>query len=138
MNACHVIPSQYISKSKPPYNNNSLNVKSTGNVLEKKVEAPNNAFVQLRKKKVGPNKYNKTIKIKHKRGNKSKKKPKNNTSVINIIEPGKPKKTNKFTKLTRKSFGHKKLIPLISVINRVLKRRPIASTSKKEFVDNSA
>ena len=31
-----------------------------------------------------------------------------------------------------------KLIPLISVIRRVLKRRPIASTSKKELVDSKA
>jgi len=41
-------------------------------------------------------------------------------------------------RLTKKSFGHKKLTPLISVTNRVLKRRPIASTSKNELVDNNA
>ena len=52
------------------------------------------------------------------------------------MEPGKPKNTKQFNKLTKKSLGHKKLIPLISVIKRVLKRRPMASTNKKEFVDN--
>jgi hypothetical protein len=55
-----------------------------------------------------------------------------------MIEPGNPKKTNKLSKATRKSFGDKKLIPLISVIRRVLKRRPIASTSKKELVESNA
>ena len=55
-----------------------------------------------------------------------------------MIEPGKPKKISKFTKLSRKSFGHKKFTPLISVINRVLNRRPIASTNKNEFVDKRA
>jgi hypothetical protein len=55
-----------------------------------------------------------------------------------MIEPGKPKNTKQFNKLTKKSFGHKKFIPLISVINRVLKRRPIASTNKKELVDKRA
>jgi hypothetical protein len=55
-----------------------------------------------------------------------------------MIDPGNPKKTSKFTKLTKKSFGHKKLTPLISVTSRVLKRRPIASTKRNEFVDNNA
>jgi hypothetical protein len=54
------------------------------------------------------------------------------------MEPGKPKKIKQFTKLTKNNLGHKKLIPLISVISRVLKRRPIASTNKNEFVDNNA
>jgi len=54
------------------------------------------------------------------------------------MEPGKPKKIKQFTKLIKNNLGHKKLIPLISVINRVLKRRPIASTNKNEFVDNKA
>ena len=57
---------------------------------------------------------------------------------MNIIDPGNPKKTNKLIRLTKKSFGHKKLTPLISVTNRVLKRRPIASTNKNELVDNKA
>ena len=55
-----------------------------------------------------------------------------------MIEPGKPKNINKFTKLTKNSLGHKKLIPFTSVISLVLKRLPIASTSKKEFVDKRA
>ena len=57
---------------------------------------------------------------------------------MNMIDPGNPKNTNKLIKLTKKSFGHKKFKPLISVTKRVLNRRPIASTNKKEFVDNNA
>jgi hypothetical protein len=55
-----------------------------------------------------------------------------------MIDPGKPKKTRVLTKLTRKSFGHKKFKPFTSVIRRVLKRRLIASTKKKEFVESNA
>jgi hypothetical protein len=55
-----------------------------------------------------------------------------------MIDPGKPRNTKVFNRLTRKSLGHKKLSPLISVISLVLKRRLIASTKKKEFVDNKA
>lgn len=87
---------------------------------------------------MGPIKYSRTIKIKQRSGNKSKKKLKNRISAINIIEPGKPRKINKFTRQTKKSLGQRKFKPLSSVINLVLNRRPIASTSKKEFVDNSA
>jgi hypothetical protein len=54
------------------------------------------------------------------------------------IEPGKPKKISKFTKLNRNSLGHKKLTPLISVINRVLNLLLIASTKRKELVDKRA
>lgn len=54
------------------------------------------------------------------------------------IDPGKPKKTNEFNSITKNSLGQRKLIPLISVIRRVLKRRLIASTSKKELVDKRA
>lgn len=54
------------------------------------------------------------------------------------MEPGNPKKTNKFNKLTKNNFGHKKLTPLISVIKRVLNRRLMASTKRKELVDNKA
>jgi hypothetical protein len=50
------------------------------------------------------------------RGYRSKKKEKNKISVINIMEPGKPKKTNKFSNATKNNFGHKKFNPLISVI----------------------
>ena len=52
-----------------------------------------------------------------------------------MIDPGKPKKISKFTKLKIKSLGQIKLMPFISVIRRVLKRRPIASTSRNEFVE---
>jgi hypothetical protein len=87
---------------------------------------------------VGTSKYNKIISVKHKFGNKSKKKLKNNTSAIKKIEPGNPKKTSKFIKDSKNNLGHRKLIPLISVINGVLKRRLIASTSRNELVDKSA
>lgn len=72
------------------------------------------------------------------RGKRSKKKLKKRISETNIIDPGKPKKISKLTKLIKNSLGHKKLIPLTSVINRVLNRRPIASTSKNEFVERRA
>jgi len=54
------------------------------------------------------------------------------------MEPGNPKNTKQFIKLIKNSLGHKKFTPLISVINLVLKRLFIASTSKKEFADNKA
>jgi hypothetical protein len=71
-------------------------------------------------------------------GKRSKKKAKNKTSATNIIEPGKPKNISKLIKLTKNSLGQTKLTPLISVTKRVLNLRPIASTNKKEFVDNNA
>lgn len=55
-----------------------------------------------------------------------------------MMDPGNPKKTREFSKLTKKSLGHKKLIPFISVISRVLKRLPIASTSRNELVESNA
>jgi hypothetical protein len=87
---------------------------------------------------VGAIKYNKTIKIKHKVGNKSKKKLKKRISDTNIIEPGKPKKIRQFRRLTRNNLGQRKFKPLISVIKRVLKRRPIASTKRNELVESKA
>ena len=54
------------------------------------------------------------------------------------IEPGNPKNIKQFINEIKNNLGHKKLTALISVINRVLKRLFIASTSKKEFVDNKA
>jgi|TARA_B110000967_G_scaffold204874_1_gene248241 hypothetical protein len=54
------------------------------------------------------------------------------------MDPGNPRKISKFTKETRNSLGHKKFSPLISVDSLVLKRRPIASTIKKEFVESKA
>lgn len=95
-------------------------------------------FIQLLKKKVGPNRYNKTKRNKHKIGNKSKKKLKNKNSAIKKIEPGKPKNISKFIKQAKNNFGHKKLTPLISVINRVLNRLFIASTNKNELVESRA
>ena len=71
-------------------------------------------------------------------GKRSKKNEKNKNSAIKKIEPGKPKKIKQFIKEIRKSLGHMKLIPETSVIKRVLNRRLIASTNKKEFVDSKA
>jgi len=87
---------------------------------------------------VGPIKYNNRINTKHRTGKRSKKNEKKSISDTNIIDPGKPRNTKVFNRLTRKSLGHKKLSPLISVISLVLKRRLIASTKKKEFVDSKA
>ena len=63
---------------------------------------------------------------------------KKTTSAINIKEPGNPKKISKLMSIARNSLGHKKFTPLISVISRVLNRRPIASTNKNELVDKRA
>jgi hypothetical protein len=71
-------------------------------------------------------------------GNKLKKKLKNKNSATKNIEPGNPKNINVFNKIARKSLGHIKLRPLISVIKRVLNLRATASTSKNEFVDKRA
>lgn len=112
--------------------------KSSGIFLRKFCDNPNNIFIQLRKKNVGPSKYKSTNKNTERIGNKSKKKLKKRNSAIKNIEPGKPKNTKQFSKEARKSLGHKKLIPLISVINRVLNLLFIASTSRKELVDKRA
>jgi hypothetical protein len=122
----------------PKYIMSSLDDKSTGKVFNKCFDDPNNAFTHDLKNIVGANKYKNTTKKTVNNGYKSKKNEKNKISATNIIDPGKPKNTKRFNKLIRKSLGHIKLIPLISVIKRVLKRRPIPSTSKKEFVDKSA
>ena len=95
-------------------------------------------MVQLLKNIVGVIRYRIRINHKDNNGYKSKKKLKNNISATNIIDPGKPKKINKFTKPIRKSLGHIKFKPFISVVNRVLNRRPIASTSKNELVERRA
>ena len=138
MKACHVIPSQNIKIINPPKTVNSLEDKSTGSVLSNCIDEPNRTFIQLRKKNVGPIKYSSNIKNKHNKGNKSKKKLKKSISATNIMDPGKPKKIKQFTKLTKNSLGHKKLIPLISVIRRVLNLLPMASTNKNEFVERRA
>ena len=54
------------------------------------------------------------------------------------IEPGKPKKIKEFKSIAKNNLGHIKLIPLISVIKRVLNLLATASTNKNEFVDKSA
>jgi hypothetical protein len=124
--------------SSPKYRSSSFRNRSTGKVLSKNVEAPKRTFVQVRKKNVGPSKYKNTISTKVSSGKRSKKKEKKRTSATNIIEPGNPKKTKRLKRLTKNNFGHKKFKPLISVTNRVLKRRPIASTNRNEFVDKRA
>ena len=78
------------------------------------------------------------MKNRHKTGNKSKKNEKNKISATNIIDPGKPKKTNVLISATKNNLGHIKFNPLTSVISRVLNLRPIASTNKNELVDKSA
>jgi hypothetical protein len=55
-----------------------------------------------------------------------------------MIDPGKPKKIKQFINPIRNSLGQRKFKPLISVINRVLKRRPIASTKRNELVESNA
>ena len=69
------------------------------------------------------------------KGKKSKQNVKNKNSAIKKIEPGNPKNTIQFIKAIKNNFGVKKFSPLNSVISRVLKRRLIASTIKKLFVD---
>ena len=117
---------------------NSLVDKSTGILYDKDVEKPNKAFIQDLKKKVGPNKYRKSSKNTVRTGNKSRKKEKNKNSETKNIDPGKPKNIRVLRSAHKNNFGHIKLIPLISVINLVLNLLAIASTSKKEFVDNKA
>jgi hypothetical protein len=115
-----------------------LEFKSKGIFLKIFNESPKRTFIQLRKKKVGPSKYKRIKSSKQSNGNKSKKKLKNKNSATKKIEPGKPKNIKRFNKLIKKSFGHKKFTPLISVIRRVLKRLFIASTKRKELVDKRA
>jgi hypothetical protein len=69
---------------------------------------------------------------------KSKKNEKNKTSAIKNNDPGNPKNIKVFNNIAKNSLGHKKLIPLTSVINLVLNLLAIASTSKKEFVEIKA
>jgi hypothetical protein len=122
----------------PKYITNSLDDKSTGKTFNRCFDEPNRAFTHDLKNIVGANKYKKTTKKTVSKGYRSKKNEKNKISATNIIDPGKPKNTKRFNKLIKKSLGHIKLTPLISVIKRVLKRLPIPSTSKNEFVDKRA
>jgi hypothetical protein len=71
-------------------------------------------------------------------GKRSQKNKKNKTSAIKKIEPGNPKKISKFRRATKNNLGHEKLIPLISVINLVLKRRLIISTMRNELEERRA
>jgi hypothetical protein len=109
-----------------------------GESFLKKTEKLNITFNQDLKKKEGANKYRNINKNIDMRGNKSKKKEKNKTSAIKKIEPGKPKKIKVFSSTAKNNLGHKKFIPLTSVINLVLNLLAIASTNKNEFVDNNA
>jgi len=102
------------------------------------VERPNKTFTQLLKKKVGPSKYKNGRRKTQRKGKRSNKKLKKSTSAIKKMLPGNPKKTKQFSRLIKKSLGHVKLIPLISVIKRVLKRLLTASTKKNELDDNKA
>ena len=95
-------------------------------------------FIHDLKKKVGPIKYRNTNKNVAPKGNRSRKKEKNNISETKKIDPGKPKKIKIFNNVTRNNFGQIKFSPLISVIRRVLNRLAIASTNKKEFVEIKA
>jgi hypothetical protein len=72
------------------------------------------------------------------KGKKSIMKVKNRNSAMKNKDPGKPKKIIKLIRATRNNFGHKKFKPCISVTKRVLKRRTIESTNKKEFEDKIA
>jgi len=138
MKDCQVKPNQNIKKIKKEKVKNSFLVKSVKCLFNKKKENPNIEFIQLRKKKVGARRYNITkIKIVI-IGNKSNEKLKNKNSATKKIDPGKPKKISEFANIIKKSLGQRKFKPLISVINLVLNRLFIASTSKKELVDNKA
>lgn len=131
-------PSQNINPIKNVKIKNSFLVKSAKCRFNKKEEKPNIVFIQLRKKNVGAHKYKIISKKIDKIGKRSKEKLKKRNSAIKKIEPGKPKKMREFAKIIKKSFGHKKFKPLISVIRRVLNLRLIASTNKKEFVESRA
>jgi len=56
---------------------------------------------------VGTTKYKSKSSIGYSVGNKSNRYVKNNTSAINIKDPGKPKKTSKLASITINNFGHK-------------------------------
>jgi hypothetical protein len=133
-----VNPSQNMKQLNDREIMSSEKFKSKGALEIVESERPNSVLNQFLKKNVGPMKY----KIKNKNvvkiGNKSQKKRKNKTSAIKKIDPGNPKKISKFNNATRNNLGHEKLIPLISVIKRVLNRRLIISTIKNEFDDSRA
>jgi hypothetical protein len=102
------------------------------------IDRPNIAFIHVRKKNTGIKKYNSTIRIRQRPGKKSKQKEKKRNSATKNIVPGNPKNTTQFKKHAKNNFGHRKLIPEISEISRVLKRRLIESTKIKEVEETSA
>lgn len=136
--ACQEIPNQYIRAGTPKNKINSLTERSAGNRLVSALEKPNRAFIQDLKKKVGPRRYKNSKRNIASKGNKSTKNEKKRNSETKKMDPGKPKNIKVFSKAHRKSLGHKKFIPLISVISRVLKRLAIASTNRNELVDSRA
>jgi len=122
-----------------PKNKNTSRVeRSTGNFFFKKKEKLNMTFNHDLKKNDGANKYKKINKNIAIIGNKSKKKEKNKTSAIKNKDPGNPKNIKVFNNIAKNNLGHKKFIPLTSVINLVLNLLAIASTNRKEFVDIKA
>lgn len=127
-----------MSKETLEKSKSSRDERSTGARNDKALEKPNITFIQDRKKKVGPKRYKKTNKNMESKGNRSKKKLKNRNSDTKNMDPGKPKKIKLFNNVIRNSLGHMKFIPLISVSNRVLKRRAIASTRRNELVESKA
>ena len=135
---CQEIPNQNIRIIIEKKRIFSFEFKSSGIAEKILVDNPNIVFIQLRKKKTGPKKYNKITKIKNNNGNKSSKKLKNKNSAIKKIEPGKPKKIKQLIKHAKNNLGHMKFKPDISVNNRVLKRLLTASTNKNELVESKA
>lgn len=87
---------------------------------------------------MGPNRYKNTNRKTVSAGNRSRKNEKKRNSETKKIEPGNPKNIRVFSSAHKNNLGHIKFIPLTSVIRRVLNLRAIASTSKKELVDNKA
>jgi hypothetical protein len=86
---------------------NSLIERSAGKVETNEYEKPNITLSQDLKKNVGPIRYKKDIRKNANIGKKSKKKEKNKNSATKNIEPGKPKKTNVFSNIARKSLGQR-------------------------------
>lgn len=64
-------------------------------------------FIQDLKKNVGPNRYKKINKNMVHKGNKSKKKEKNNISDTKNIEPGNPKNISIFNSTNRNNLGQR-------------------------------
>jgi hypothetical protein len=135
---CQAPPSQYIKNGRPINKINSRDDKSTGNLLLRLLDLPNIRFTHDLKKKEGAIRYNNIIKYTANTGNKSNMNAKNKNSEMKKIEPGKPRKIKQLSNMAKNNFGHKKLRPLISVIERVLNRRATASTSRNEFVESNA